>query len=84
MLILETTPLTFPGSSWNLRDVPGSDDDPVLKSPEAARLLGISIDTLIKGADAGEIPCWKTPGGHRRFRHSALVTLMGGEQKAAS
>lgn len=48
----------------------------VLKTPDAANLLGVNVDTLIKAADAGEIPCWKTPGGHRRFSRAALLALL--------
>lgn len=48
----------------------------VLKTPEAANFLGVDVQTLVKAADAGEIPCWKTPGGHRRFRRQALLDLL--------
>jgi excisionase family DNA binding protein len=39
----------------------------VLTPTEAAAHLGIHVDTLKAAADRGEIPCWRTPGGHRRF-----------------
>ena len=38
----------------------------------AARLLGVDPDTLRRWADAGRIPAWITPGGHRRFDREAL------------
>jgi excisionase family DNA binding protein len=38
----------------------------------AARYLGIAQGTLRKWADAGEVPVYTTPGGHRRFRRSDL------------
>jgi excisionase family DNA binding protein len=34
---------------------------------EAARMLGIHPATLRRWADAGEVDCMLTPGGHRRF-----------------
>lgn len=51
-------------------------DPEVLKTPEAAKFLDVDVQTLIKAADSGEIPCWKTPGGHRRFRRQALLDLL--------
>lgn len=42
---------------------------------EAARLLGITPQTLRRWADRGQISSYTTPGGHRRFPRSALATL---------
>ncbi len=39
---------------------------------EAASLLGVSRSTLRNLAEAGEIPCWRTDGGHRRFPETEL------------
>jgi len=35
---------------------------------EAASLAGMSISTIRRWADDGQIPSYRTPGGHRRFR----------------
>jgi excisionase family DNA binding protein len=42
---------------------------------EAARLLGITPQTLRRWADRGQIASYTTPGGHRRFPRSALIAL---------
>lgn len=42
---------------------------------EAARLLGITPQTLRRWADRGQIASYTTPGGHRRFPRSALLAL---------
>jgi excisionase family DNA binding protein len=42
---------------------------------QAARRLGVHIDTLRKWADAGWIPSWRTPGRQRRFSAAALQNL---------
>jgi excisionase family DNA binding protein len=34
---------------------------------EASRLLGVHIGTVREWADAGTLPSYRTPGGHRRF-----------------
>ncbi len=34
---------------------------------QASRLLGVHIGTVREWADAGSIPSYRTPGGHRRF-----------------
>jgi excisionase family DNA binding protein len=43
---------------------------------EAARLLGVDGTTLRGWADAGKIPVFRTPGGHRRFNAADLTTLL--------
>ena len=43
----------------------------------ACEMLGVNESTLRRWADAGEIRCFRTPGGHRRFALSDLDTLMG-------
>jgi excisionase family DNA binding protein len=34
---------------------------------DTARLLGVSVGTVRRWADAGLIESYRTPGGHRRF-----------------
>ena len=40
---------------------------------EASALLGVSPATLRRWAEAGEVPAFTTPGGHRRFSRTALA-----------
>lgn len=42
--------------------------DGLLSIGEAARILGVSVDTLRKYADDGRIPVTRTFGGQRRFK----------------
>lgn len=46
------------------------------ESRGAAPTLGVSPATLVAWSDAGEIPCWRTPGGHRRYRRSDIDTFI--------
>lgn len=39
---------------------------------EASRYLGVDESTLRNWANAGRIPAFRTPGGHRRFSKAAL------------
>jgi excisionase family DNA binding protein len=41
----------------------------------ASQLLGVHSTTLRRWADAGAIPVYVTPGGHRRFARSDIETL---------
>lgn len=50
--------------------------DPAITTREAARLLGISISTAQKWVESGALESWKTPGGHRRMRRSAVLALL--------
>ncbi len=51
-----------------------------LSLTEACELLGVHPTTLRRWADSGNMPCFRTPGGHRRFRASDLVAWMEGKQ----
>jgi len=51
-------------------------DDPTLTTRDAARLLGISVSTAQKWIESGALASWKTPGGHRRMRRSAVIALL--------
>jgi excisionase family DNA binding protein len=51
-----------------------------LSLSEASEQLGVHPTTLRRWADAGQIPCFRTPGGHRRFRNSDLAAWMQGQR----
>jgi excisionase family DNA binding protein len=57
-------------STWNM-----SDDDPILTTREAAHALGVAVSTVQLWMEKGALPAWKTPGGHRRVRLSAVRQL---------
>lgn len=61
--------------------------DPVLTTAAAARLLGVAVSTAQLWLESGALPSWKTPGGHRRVRLSAVTRLLeekAGRSQAAS
>lgn len=43
---------------------------------EVARFCHVTPDTIRKWAEAGRIPVFKTPGGHRRIRRDDLVRFL--------
>lgn len=45
---------------------------------DAAQMLGVHFTTLRRWADAGQVPCFRTPGGRRRFRSAELVAFLEG------
>jgi excisionase family DNA binding protein len=49
---------------------------PWLTLTEAARLLGVHPATLREWADTGQVPSFRTPGGHRRFRSEDLRAFL--------
>ena len=55
--------------------------DSVLTTRATAELLGVAVSTAQLWIENGAIPSWKTPGGHRRVRLSAVKRLM--EQRGA-
>ena len=50
--------------------------DSVLTTRTTAELLGVAVSTAQLWIENGAIPSWKTPGGHRRVRLSAVRRLM--------
>jgi len=51
-------------------------DDPILTTRDAAHLLGVAVSTAQLWMENGDLPAWKTPGGHRRVHHSAVMRLL--------
>lgn len=51
-------------------------DDPLLTSAEVAALFRVDKKTVARWAKAGRLPSMKTPGGHVRFRRSAIEPLL--------
>jgi excisionase family DNA binding protein len=45
---------------------------------EAAHFLGVHFTTLRRWADAGQVPCIRTPGGRRRFAVDDLQRFLDG------
>src|SRR5512141_2507723 len=43
---------------------------------EAAHYLGVHFTTLRRWADAGQVPCIRTPGGRRRFAAADLQVFL--------
>lgn len=47
----------------------------------ACRLLGVDQSTLRRWSDAGKIPVFRTPGGHRRYNEDDLRAFQRGESR---
>jgi len=47
-----------------------------LRLSPAAQLLGVSINTLRRWSDAGKVACYRSAGGHRRFRRVDIEALL--------
>jgi excisionase family DNA binding protein len=55
---------------------PVDPEDPILTTAAAARLLGVAVSTTQLWLESGALPSWKTPGGHRRVRASAVLAFL--------
>lgn len=51
-------------------------DEQLLSIGDAAIIAGVTVQSLRRWADAGEVPSVVTPGGHRRFRRSDVIGLL--------
>ncbi|HZL64840.1 MAG TPA: helix-turn-helix domain-containing protein, partial [Thermoleophilia bacterium] len=49
-----------------------------LRLSEAARALGVSLNTVRRWSDSGQLVGYRSPGGHRRFRRADVDTLIHG------
>lgn len=54
--------------------VPNGKD--ILTTAKAAQLLGVSVRTVQLWVESGQLPSWKTPGGHRRIPRRAVLDLV--------
>lgn len=50
-------------------------DEP-LTPAEVSRLFGVTVRTVNRWADAGRIPCFRIPSGHRRFPRKQITALL--------
>ena len=55
-----------------------------LRLGPAAELLGVSINTLRRWSDAGKVACYRSAGGHRRFRRVDIEALLRAGALAAT
>ncbi|WP_156025991.1 GAF domain-containing protein [Sulfitobacter sp. 20_GPM-1509m] len=53
----------------------------ILTSAKAASILGVSTRTVQLWVEGGELPSWKTPGGHRRIPLQAVLDLVHNSDK---
>ena len=47
-----------------------------LRLSEAATMLGVSLNTLRRWSDTGKLVCYRSPGGHRRYRRGDVEALL--------
>ncbi|HEY5387929.1 MAG TPA: GAF domain-containing protein [Thermoleophilia bacterium] len=47
-----------------------------LRLSEAAAALGVSLNTLRRWSDTGKLLCYRSPGGHRRYRRVDVDALL--------
>jgi diguanylate cyclase (GGDEF)-like protein/excisionase family DNA binding protein len=50
-----------------------------LRLGEAATELGVSLNTLRRWSNAGKLTCYRSPGGHRRYRRGDVDALLRAE-----
>lgn len=50
--------------------------EPMLTPAQVAKMLRVNPKTVTRWAAAGKLASIRTPGGHRRFRESAVRALL--------
>lgn len=50
---------------------------------EVAELFGVDPSTVVRWADEGLLPFFRTPGGHRRFKRIDVDALRGRTEAAS-
>lgn len=53
-----------------------TDERPTLSTREAAAILGVSMQTVQRWVDLGQLLAWKTLGGHRRIDRAGVDQLL--------
>jgi excisionase family DNA binding protein len=57
------------------------DSETLLTPAEVAALFRVDPKTVTRWAKAGKISAFRTLGGHRRFRESEVLALLGGAER---
>jgi len=52
-----------------------------LRLSEAATALGVSPNTLRRWSDAGKLVCYRSPGGHRRYRRADAEAMLRAQSR---
>ena len=52
----------------------------VFTTGQAARIMGISIQTVIKRFDSGDLTGYRLPSGFRRITRESLIDFIGRHQ----
>jgi excisionase family DNA binding protein len=52
-----------------------------LRLSEAATALGVSLNTLRRWSDTGKLVCYRSPGGHRRYRRADVEALLRAQSR---
>jgi excisionase family DNA binding protein len=76
----------MPSGAW-FKEVQGEDmssQQDTLTTREAAEILGVGTTSIKRWADAGLLPCVKTPGGHRRFQRDVINAFVECEKQPPS
>lgn len=47
-----------------------------LNPGQVADIFGVTTVTVAEWADTGKLPCFKTPGGQRRFRRADVEAFL--------
>ena len=55
-----------------------------LRLSEAAGALGVSVNTVRRWSDSGSLRCFRSPGGHRRFRREDVDALLADKAQGAA
>jgi excisionase family DNA binding protein len=63
---------------WAQMNRPAVLAEETLSVVEVARILGCSVDTVRRHADAGLLPSWRLPSGHRRFAALPIIDMRDG------
>jgi excisionase family DNA binding protein len=58
--------------------------DDFVSTREVARLAGVGPSAVKRWADAGELPCSRTAGGHRRFARAEVERFLGRQAPGAA
>ena len=52
-----------------------------LNSKEVGMIMGVHVSTVKRWTDAGKLPCYQTPGGHRKFILSHINEFLAKNKK---
>lgn len=69
-------------SAFTSEHAPAPAENDAVTTHAAAGMLGVSVSTVLNMIERGQLPAWRTPGGHRRIARDEVNRALANQPRA--